>query len=108
MATAAAEVHRAPVVQESVATKILRVVAKAPVHFVLVVVGLLWLVPTLGLFLTSLFSPTDVNSLGWWEIFSKPSLATFQNYQDIWQDQSIRSAFFTTVWIALGGTILPI
>ena len=108
MATAAAEVRRAPVMQESVATKILRVVAKAPVHFVLVVVGLLWLVPTLGLFLTSLFSPTDVNSLGWWEIFSKPSLATFQNYQDIWHDQSIRSAFFTTVWIALGGTILPI
>jgi alpha-glucoside transport system permease protein len=107
MATAAAEVRRAPV-EESVATKILRVVGKAPVHFVLVVVGLLWLVPTLGLFLTSLFSPTDVNSLGWWEIFSKPSLATFQNYQDIWNDRSIRSAFFTTVWIALGGTFLPI
>jgi alpha-glucoside transport system permease protein len=108
MATAAAEVRRAPVGRESVATKILRVVGKAPVHFVLVIVGLLWLVPTLGLFLTSLFSPTDVNSLGWWEIFSKPSLATFQNYQDIWSDRSIRSAFFTTVWIALGGTFLPI
>jgi alpha-glucoside transport system permease protein len=108
MATAAAEARRAPVGRESVATKILRVVGKAPVHFVLVIVGLLWLVPTLGLFLTSLFSPTDVNSLGWWEIFSKPSLATFQNYQDIWSDRSIRSAFFTTVWIALGGTFLPI
>jgi alpha-glucoside transport system permease protein len=107
MATAAAEVRRAPV-EESVATKILRVLGKAPVQLVLVVVGLLWLVPTLGLFLTSLFSPTDVNSLGWWEIFSKPSLATFQNYQDIWNDRSIRSAFFTTVWIALGGTFLPI
>jgi alpha-glucoside transport system permease protein len=108
MATAAAEVRRAPVVEESLATKILRVVGKAPVHFMLVVVGLLWLVPTIGLFLTSLFSPTDINSLGWWEIFSKPSLATFQNYQDIWNDTSIRSAFWTTVWIALGGTFLPI
>jgi alpha-glucoside transport system permease protein len=108
MATAAAEVRRAPVVEESVATRIIRVAGKAPVHFVLVVIGLLWLVPTLGLFLTSLFSPTDVNSLGWWEIFSKPSLATFHNYQDIWHDQSIRSAFWTTVWISLGGTFLPI
>jgi alpha-glucoside transport system permease protein len=108
MATAAAEVRRRPVVEESVATKILRVVGNAPIHFVLVLVGLLWLVPTLGLFLTSLFSPTDVNSLGWWEIFSKPSLATFQNYQDIWNDTSIRSAFWTTVWISLGGTFLPI
>jgi alpha-glucoside transport system permease protein len=108
MATAAAEVRRAPVVEESLATRIIRVAGRAPVHFILVLVGLLWLVPTLGLFLTSLFSPTDVNSLGWWEIFSKPSLATFQNYQDVWDNPAIHSAFFTTVWISLGGTILPI
>ncbi len=108
MATAAAEVRRAPVVEESLATRIIRVAGKAPVHFILVLVGLLWLVPTLGLFLTSLFSPTDVNSLGWWEIFSKPSLATFQNYQDVWDNPAIHSAFFTTIWISLGGTILPI
>ena len=108
MATAAAEVRRAPVVEESLATRIIRVAGKAPVHFLLVLVGLLWLVPTLGLFLTSLFLPTDINSLGWWEIFSKPSLATFQNYQDVWDNPAIHSAFFTTVWISLGGTILPI
>ncbi len=108
MTAAAAEVRSRPVQEESVATKILRILGKAPVHFVLVLVGLLWLVPTLGLFLTSLFSATDVNALGWWEILSKPSLATFQNYQEIWDNQSIRSAFWTTVWISLGGTFLPI
>jgi alpha-glucoside transport system permease protein len=108
MTAAAAEVKRRPVVEESTATKIVRVLSKAPVQIVLVVVGLLWLVPTIGLFLTSLFAPTDINSIGWWEIFSKPSLATFENYQEIWRDQSIRSAFLTTVWIALGGTFLPI
>jgi alpha-glucoside transport system permease protein len=108
MATAAAEVRRAPVVEESLATRIIRVAGKAPVHVLLVLVGLLWLVPTLGLFLTSLFLPTDINSLGWWEIFSKPSLATFQNYQDVWDNPAIHSAFFTTIWISLGGTILPI
>jgi alpha-glucoside transport system permease protein len=108
MATAAAEVRRPNVVEESLATRIIRVAGKAPVHFLLVLVGLLWLVPTLGLFLTSLFLPTDINSLGWWEIFSKPSLATFQNYQDVWDNPAIHSAFFTTIWISLGGTILPI
>jgi alpha-glucoside transport system permease protein len=109
MTAATAEVEqRKVVVEESTASKILRVLGKTPVYIILVVIGVLWLVPTVGLFLTSLFSPTDVNSLGWWEIFSKPSLATFQNYRDIWHDQSIRSAFFTTVWIALGGTFIPI
>jgi alpha-glucoside transport system permease protein len=104
---ATAEVQR-PVVEEKFSTKLVRFLSKAPIQILLVVVGILWLVPTVGLFLTSLFSPTDVNSLGWWEIFSKPSLATLDNYRAIWHDQSIRSAFWTTVWISIGGTVLPI
>jgi alpha-glucoside transport system permease protein len=108
MTAATAEAPHTPVVEEPFSTKLLRVLGKAPVQILLVVVGILWLVPTVGLFLTSLFSPTDINTLGWWEIFSKPSLATFENYRAIWDDQSIRSAFWTTVWISIGGTVLPI
>ena len=109
MATAAAEARTGPVVvEESVATKILRIVGKAPVHLILVFVGILWLVPTFGLFLTSLFTPTDINQLGWWKIFTEPSLATFENYQSIYDNESIREALLTTVWISVGGTILPI
>jgi alpha-glucoside transport system permease protein len=68
----------------------------------------LWLVPTFGLFLTSLFSPTDINQIGWWKIFTEPSLATFENYQSIYDNESIRDALLTTIWISVGGTILPI
>jgi alpha-glucoside transport system permease protein len=109
MATAAAEAGRRPVVvEESVAAKILRILGKAPVYLILVLVGILWLVPTFGLFLTSLFSPTDVNQLGWWKIFTEPSLATFENYRSIYDNESIRDALLTTIWISVGGTVLPI
>jgi alpha-glucoside transport system permease protein len=107
MTAATAEAQR-PVGEEKFSTKLVRFLSKAPIQILLVVVGILWLVPTVGLFLTSLFSPTDINTLGWWEIFSKPSLATLDNYREIWHDQSIRSAFWTTVWISVGGTVLPI
>ena len=107
MTAATAQAPR-PVVEEKFSTKLVRFLSKAPIQILLVVVGILWLVPTVGLFLTSLFSPTDINTLGWWEIFSKPSLATLDNYREIWHDQSIRSAFWTTVWISVGGTVLPI
>lgn len=107
MTAATAEAQR-PVGAEKFSTKLVRFLSKAPIQILLVVVGILWLVPTVGLFLTSLFSPTDINTLGWWEIFSKPSLATLDNYREIWHDQSIRSAFWTTVWISVGGTVLPI
>jgi alpha-glucoside transport system permease protein len=108
MTAATAEAARPPVVEESTAGKVLRWLGKAPVHILLVFIGLLWLVPTIGLFMTSLFAPEDVNNIGWWKIFTKPSLATFQNYQDIYHNESIRSAFVTTIIISIGGTVLPI
>jgi alpha-glucoside transport system permease protein len=94
--------------REGVAPKIVRAVAHAPVHLFLLAVGLLWLMPTLGLFLTSLLAPSDFNSKGWWQVFSKPSAATFQNYSDLWHNTSIPGSLWTTVQIAIGGTILPI
>ena len=57
---------------------------------------------------TSLFAPTDVNQVGWWKIFTEPSLATFENYQSIYDNESIRDALLTTIWISVGGTVLPI
>jgi len=107
-ATAEVEAARPPVIEESTAKKVLRWLGRAPIHILLVFVGLLWLVPTIGLFMTSLFTPEDVNNIGWWKIFTKPSLATFQNYQDIYHNESIRSAIVTTIIISVGGTILPI
>ena len=107
MAVAEAGV-RAPVIREGLAPKILRVLGKAPVHVVLVVIGLLWLVPTLGLFLTSLLSPADISAGGWWQLFSKPSLATISSYSELYHNQSLRTSLLTTLEIAVGGTVLPI
>lgn len=103
-----AQTLRVPVVQESVARKILRVTTKAPVHILLVVVGVLWLVPTFGLLLTSLMSSADFNASGWWKIFSKPSIATWDNYSELWNNSDIPDALVTTLTIAIGGTVLPI
>ena len=83
---------------------------KAPIHILLVVVGLLWLVPDVGLFLTSLFAPSDINSDRLVEdLHRSPACATFDNYQDICRqrvDHARRSG--RRSWIAVGGTVLPI
>jgi alpha-glucoside transport system permease protein len=93
---------------ETAAQRILRIVAKAPVHILLVVIGVLWLVPTLGLFFTSLLAPERFNEAGWWQILSKPSLATLDNYDKVFNTDTIVSSLWTTVLVSLGGTILPI
>jgi alpha-glucoside transport system permease protein len=108
MATAAAEATRAPVVEESAAARILRVLGKTPVHMLLIFVALLWLVPTLGLFLTSIIVPEAYLEGGWWQIFSEPSIGTLQNYKDIFDNESITRALVTTIIISVGGTAIPI
>jgi alpha-glucoside transport system permease protein len=78
------------------------------VHLVLVVLGLLWLVPTFGLFITSILPQSELASHGWWVIFSKPSVATWSNYNAMFHNSGLTTALKTTAEIAVGNTLLVI
>jgi alpha-glucoside transport system permease protein len=109
MSTEAIEVQRTAVRPgDTLAAKILRVLGRAPVHFVLIAIGLLWLVPTLGLLFTSLLAPTDFQEQGWWQVFSEPSKLTFQNYEEVFDNDPIMESLVTTALIAVFGTLVPI
>ena len=94
--------------REPMSARIVRVLARTPVYLFLAFIGLLWLVPTLGLFFTSLLEPAQISTTGWWEVVSQPSLATLDNYRELLDNEAITSAIWTTLWISLGATILPI
>jgi alpha-glucoside transport system permease protein len=109
VATASATVERqVPELSEPASTRILRILGKTPVYLFLVFIGLLWLVPTIGLLFTSLLEPAEIGRTGWWHVITQPSLATLDNYNAIFHNPAITSAIWTTVWISLGATILPI
>ncbi|MBA3244105.1 MAG: carbohydrate ABC transporter permease [Actinobacteria bacterium] len=108
MATIAEAGHQPVVLEESVARRILRLVRRTPVHIALVVIGVLWLMPTIGLLFTSLLTPADAQSSGWWQVFANPSATTFENYRNIFNDDGIVSALVVTTKITIGATILPI
>lgn len=105
MATVADELPRG---DETTAQRILRLLGKAPLQILLVVIAVLWLVPTLGLFFTSVLAPESFNEKGWWQILSEPSLATLDNYDKVFNTDAIVSSLWTTVLVSLGGTIFPI
>jgi alpha-glucoside transport system permease protein len=105
MTTAAVEI---PAPRDTVAAKILRVVAKTPLHLFLVALGALWLVPTIGLFITSILPASALASSGWWQIFTHPSLATWSNYDKLFHNEGLISALKTTAYIAVGNTILVV
>jgi alpha-glucoside transport system permease protein len=88
------------------AARIGRAVTRGPLNILLAVLAVLWLVPTLGLLLTSLMPATEITQQGWWSIVSQPSLSTFENYKEIFQNEAITTALWTTVQIAVGNTVL--
>jgi alpha-glucoside transport system permease protein len=105
-ARTAASTPVAPRPVESRAAKIIRYAAKLPLQIVLALVALLWLVPTLGLFLTSLMPAGSIAEEGWWNVVAHPSMATFDNYNALFDNNDLTKALITTAEIAVGNTLI--
>jgi alpha-glucoside transport system permease protein len=108
MATATVERTEPAVIEESAGSKAARLLGRLPVHLVLAAIGLFWLIPTLGLFITSLLLPEDQSQGGWWNFLFKPSTWTLENYANMFDNEGITHALWVTAIVTLGATILPI
>ncbi|MBL1289552.1 carbohydrate ABC transporter permease [Streptomyces sp. NPDC057067] len=74
----------------------------------LVLVGLFWLMPTIGLLLSSLRGPEDIAASGWWKVFTAPSELTFDNYQRLLDNSTITDSLLSTVMITVPSTFLVV
>jgi len=88
------------------AARLVRGVARAPLNLLLLFIAALWLVPTFGLFLTSLMPEGDIAEKGWWTVVSQPSSLTFDNYRELFDNNDLTTALVTTAEIAIGNTLL--
>jgi alpha-glucoside transport system permease protein len=105
---AAAETVRLPGQRDSLPAKIGRFAARGPLNILLAAVGVLWLVPTIGLFITSILPLSDLATSGWWQIFTHPSHATWSNYDALFHNSGLMTALKTTAYIAVGNTVLVV
>ncbi|MET8470427.1 carbohydrate ABC transporter permease [Streptomyces sp. NPDC006422] len=78
------------------------------IQFVLLLVGALWLVPTIGLLFSSLRSPEDMADSGWWTVFSKPAQLTFESYSSLLENSDITRSLVNTALITVPATLLVI
>jgi alpha-glucoside transport system permease protein len=81
-------------------------VTRSPVHIALIGIAALWLVPTVGLAVTSFRPRSDILSNGWWHVFS--SHLTLENYDKVLNSNGMGHAFLNSLWITLPATILPL
>jgi alpha-glucoside transport system permease protein len=88
--------------------RITRALAKGPLHIFLIGVGLFWLTPTLGLLITSFRTAADNGETGWWNAITQPRQLTLEPYKNILSDESLISAFWNTVKIAVPASLLVV
>jgi alpha-glucoside transport system permease protein len=86
--------------------RVMRFIQRSPVHIALIAIAVIWLVPTLGLLITSFRPKSDVFSSGWWHVFE--SHLTLANYSDVIHSAGMGHAFLNSVIITLPATILPL
>jgi alpha-glucoside transport system permease protein len=82
-------------------------IARWVLHGFLIGVAALWLVPSLGLLVTSFRTQTDIASSGWWTVLAQPRL-TLENYQTVLTAHGILDSFLNSFKITIPSTILPL
>jgi alpha-glucoside transport system permease protein len=77
-------------------------------HAVVVALMILWIVPTLGLFVNSFRPASDVSGSGWWNAFFPPWDFTLQNYERVIAANNLGDSFVNSLLITIPSTVIPV
>ena len=92
----------------SASARLVKAVTSAPVSLFLILVGILWLVPTFGLLVAS-FRSADANAeSGWWTALTRPTELTLEPYRNLLDDPTILSSLWNTVLITVPTSLLVV
>jgi alpha-glucoside transport system permease protein len=83
----------------------------APVRVAVILICVLWSLPTLGLLVTSFRNPLDITRTGWWEALLSPfreAQWTLQNYQTVISSEGMGDAFLNSLIVTIPSTAIPI
>ncbi len=78
------------------------------VHLVLLILMVVWLLPTIGLLVNSFRSAQDINTSGWWTSLLPPKDLSFDNYAHVLAVQGIGNNFVNSLFISIPATVIPI
>ncbi|MFI5998323.1 carbohydrate ABC transporter permease [Streptomyces sp. NPDC051362] len=106
--TNTASTPEAKTARRSLGSRIAGAVSGGVLRVFLLLVGLFWLVPTLGLLLSSLRKPEDMSATGWWKVFTTPSQLTLDSYQKLLENSDITNSLLNTVLITVPATLLVV
>jgi alpha-glucoside transport system permease protein len=93
--------------EASVSQRLVRFIARTPVHLALLGIAVIWLVPTVGLAITSIRPRDEIQSSGWWTTFNDFAF-TLHNYDLVLDNAKMGSSFVNSIIITVPSTLLPL
>jgi alpha-glucoside transport system permease protein len=77
---------------------------------VLVFLSALWLLPTVGLFITSLRSKGEAQTSGWWDVLLNPFSQNWDlsSYTTVLTENKLATSFISSLAVTIPATILPL
>jgi len=86
-----------------------RLILRIPLHLIVLAFTAVWMIPTLGLLVTSFRSPENISGSGWWTVFAdlfNVDQYTFENYMQVIYKQGLGRSFFNSLAISVPSTII--
>jgi alpha-glucoside transport system permease protein len=81
---------------------------RLPLHLTVVGIAILWMVPTMGLLVSSFRPPELVSTTGWWTALQPPFVFTLNNYQRVLSTNNLAQSFANSLLIAIPATLMPV
>ena len=81
---------------------------RGPLHLAIVAICLIWMVPTVGLLVSSFRPANLVSTTGWWTAFTPPFQFTLENYQRVLTTNNMAQSFLNSLFVAIPATAIPI
>jgi len=77
---------------------------------VLIILAAFWLLPTLGLFITSLREKTEAQRTGWWDVLLNPFSQDWDisSYATVLTEKNLGTSFISSMAVTIPATILPL
>jgi alpha-glucoside transport system permease protein len=77
---------------------------------VLVILAALWLLPTVGLFITSLRAKGEAQTSGWWDVLLNPFSQDWDisSYTTVLTENKLATSFISSMAVTIPATILPL
>ncbi|WP_049571629.1 carbohydrate ABC transporter permease [Streptomyces sp. SBT349] len=92
----------------SIGARLASIAAGGGVRVILVVLAVVWLLPTAGLFASSFRDSRDIASTGWWEVLTDLDQFTWSNYDSLLSNENFTGSIWTTVAITVPSTVLVV